>query len=132
MDDGCTLLSLEEVNELMPVNDTLEKDGAETGRLMLPTEEDWRELRDKCVWEWCMSPAGYKVTGKTGEFIFIPADGIEVTEGGKHVRYGGSEYGDYWTSTKGSLFTFQATKVEYDKVTQGERYSARLVYDPRN
>lgn len=130
-DDGCTLLTLDEVEELTP-QDSAFVDTSWINRYMLPTEEEWRELRDKCIWEWCMSPAGYKVTGKTREFIFIPADGIEVTEGGKHVRYGGSEYGDYWTSTKGSLFTFQATKVEYDKVTQGERYSARLVYDPRN
>ena len=61
---------------------TLEpKDDAATAKLgsrwRMPTPDDFRELIDKCNWEWAElnGVKGYKVTGTNGNFIFLPAAG---------------------------------------------------------
>ena len=122
--DGCALLSMwdirREVSELYG-------DSALTS-YQLPSPDDWRELRDRCDWQWTPSPAGYRVVGPSGNWIFLPADGVETEEkNGEHVKYGGGEYACYWTSDSIELFTFKDRNVEFDKVSPGERYSARLV-----
>ena len=40
---------------------------------MMPTIEQWQELRDECVWIW--SNNGYQVTGTNGKSIWLPAEG---------------------------------------------------------
>ena len=66
----------------------------------MPTDGEWTELRENCEWIWTDSyqttgVAGYWVTGKNGNTIFLPAAGW---------RYDGSlgragYYGDYWSSS---------------------------------
>jgi len=58
----------------------------------LPSIEQWKELRDNCIWTW--KGNGYNVKGKSGETIFLPADG------GRNVKLldVGSK-GYYWSST---------------------------------
>ena len=67
------------------------------GSWRLPTKAEFQELVDKCTWTWTTQGGhnGYKVTGKNGKSIFLPAAGY---------RYGASpnfvgEYGNYWSST---------------------------------
>ena len=63
----------------------------------LPTKADFWELENLCTWEGTELDGvrGYKITGKNGNSIFLPAAGwIE----GKTKESAGS-YGNYWTST---------------------------------
>lgn len=49
------------------------------GNWRMPTPEEWKELIESCSWTWTydqkMGKSGYKVTGKTGYSIFLPAAG---------------------------------------------------------
>ena len=67
------------------------------GSWRMPTKEEFKELIQKCKWEWTSQNGkkGYKVTGPNGNSIFLPAAGS---------RYGSSRYyagkdGLYWSST---------------------------------
>lgn len=66
----------------------------------IPTDEEWAELRTSCTWTWTEQDgmAGCKVTGPTGESIFLPATGYRY-EG---LLYDYGTHGDYWSS---SLYT---------------------------
>ena len=67
------------------------------GTWRLPTEAECDELLKKCTWTWTTQGghAGYKVTGKNGNSIFLPAagwrDGTSL--------YGTGSRGSYWSST---------------------------------
>ncbi len=67
------------------------------GTWRLPTASEIDELVNNCTWKWTSQGGvnGYKVTGKNGNSIFLPAAGY---------RYGSSLYiagsnGCYWSST---------------------------------
>lgn len=60
----------------------------------LPTKEQWAELKSNCLWTWTGN--GYKVKGKSGESIFLPAAGYRYCDGS--TGSGGS-CGYYWSST---------------------------------
>ena len=62
----------------------------------LPTKAELEDLRDKCTWEWVVLDGhkGYKVTGRNGNSIFLPAAGSHSGT----VAFDG-EYGCYWSST---------------------------------
>ncbi len=82
----------------------------------LPTKAEFRELKDKCTWTWTSQGGhnGYKVTGKNGNSIFLPAagapSGILATE-----------VGFYWSSTpyEGdsqfaySLYFYRSSSIVY-------------------
>lgn len=63
----------------------------------LPTDSECQELVDKCTWTWTTQGGheGYKVTGRNGNSIFLPAagwrDGTSLD--------GAGEGGDCWSST---------------------------------
>lgn len=57
---------------------------------LLPTKEQWEELKDKCVWE--RSNNGYKVTGTNGNAIFLPANGFTY-----NTEMYGVTGGYYWS-----------------------------------
>ncbi len=67
------------------------------GNWRIPTKQEQDELREKCKWEWTNMNGvnGYRVTGPSGKFIFLPAaglyDGIGVSLAGSH--------GYYWSSS---------------------------------
>ena len=67
------------------------------GSWRMPTKAEWYELVDNCTWTWTTQggQTGYKVTGKNGNSIFLPAasfrDGSSLD--------GQGEYGFYWSST---------------------------------
>lgn len=60
----------------------------------LPTKEQWEELKDICLWTWAGN--GYKVKGKSGESITLPAAGDRFCDG-TLSRVGSG--GNYWSST---------------------------------
>ena len=69
------------------------------GAWRMPTFDEFKELEDKCTWEWTTLNGvyGYQVTGPNGNSIFLPAAGD---------RYDSEVYkcslGYYWSSTLGS------------------------------
>ena len=60
----------------------------------LPTQEQWQELKDKCLWIWTGS--GYNVKGRNGESIMLPAAGFRSC-GGSMQHIGSA--GFYWSDT---------------------------------
>ena len=63
----------------------------------MPTPAEIKELVEKCTWEWTTvnNVNGYKVTGKNGNSIFLPAAGVMFD---KNPYYGG-KYGYYLSNT---------------------------------
>ena len=57
-------------------------------------KEQFEELKNNCLWT--RQGNGYKVQGKTGESIFLPAAGYRYCDGSS---YNGGSYGGYWSST---------------------------------
>lgn len=62
----------------------------------LPSKEQLQELKDNCLWTW--QGNGYKVKGKSGESIFLPAAGYRTCDGSSYYVGTG---GYYWLSTSG-------------------------------
>ena len=61
----------------------------------LPTEDEIRELLEKCIWTWTTqgSKKGYKVTGLNGNSIFLPAAGWY-----NGISFCGYDMGSYWSA----------------------------------
>ncbi len=62
------------------------------GNWRMPTEEECRELLDKCVWT--KSNCGYEVKGSNGNSIFLPAAGCH-----SYSVYGSGVACYYWSSS---------------------------------
>lgn len=60
----------------------------------LPTKEQLEELKNDCLWTW--QGNGYKVKGKNGESIFLPASGCRYCDG---KVFGIGLEGCYWSFT---------------------------------
>lgn len=60
----------------------------------LPTKEQLEELQNNCLWTWTGN--GYKVKGKNGESIVLPAAGCRSCDG---ALGGVGSGGSYWSST---------------------------------
>lgn len=87
------------------IYNAVEYDAARTnwgGNWRLPTQMEFLELKDHCVWEWTTlnGNLGYKVTSmKNGNSIFLPFAGSCI---GKGHWSGRNNYGCYWSSTPNS------------------------------
>ena len=66
------------------------------GNWRMPTMPEFRELLFECRWEWTSRNGvkGYKVSGKNGNSIFLPAAGEKWYDEIKYTE----ECGYYWTS----------------------------------
>jgi hypothetical protein len=72
------------------------------GSWRMPTEEEFRELEDKCIWTWTVQNGvkGYKVTGPNGNSIFLPSAGYRTS--GKIIGstcLNAGSVGSYWSSS---------------------------------
>jgi len=67
------------------------------GSWRMPTVEEWEELKNNCDWRWTEEDGhcGYKVTGRNGAGIFLPAAGQRVGGG----RIGVGLDGEFWSSS---------------------------------
>lgn len=74
----------------------------------MPTASEMRELRDNCDWKWTNEKGiyGYRVTGKNGNSIFLPASGFKLN----NRTFDEGSYGYYWSSGSGS----QANYLEFN------------------
>ncbi len=101
------------------------------GSWRLPSQDEMKELLDKCDWEWTSikGVSGFKVKSRiNGNSIFLPAagnfDGTSVSNQGS--------YGAYWTgtvrpssdhSTAGNLYFVKSVK----STQWGNRYLGRVI-----
>ena len=84
-------------------NDFLFLDAAQAhwgSRWRMPTWADYKELVDRCTWQWTTldSKSGYKVIGPNGNSIFLPAAG---ERDGSALNYV-DQRGVYWLGTYSS------------------------------
>ena len=104
------------------------------GSWRLPTKAEFQELIDKCTWTWTTQGGhnGYKVTGKNGKSIFLPAAGWRSGSS----PYDVGERGGYWSSTPdeggidGAYGLFFSSSIHYT-TWDGRRfgYSVRPVVE---
>lgn len=77
----------------------------------LPTEEEMKELIKECAWEWreMNGVEGCKVTGPSGNSIFLPAAG----NWGTHSSGDIGREGNYWTSIPNNTDRWGAREDAY-------------------
>ena len=82
------------------------------GDWRMPTLSEVNELKEHCTWEWTSVNGvdGYKVTGKNGNSIFLPAAGYRT--GDQFVGVGSGGY--YWTSSVYPDYWFSVFELEFD------------------
>ena len=78
----------------------------------MPTKAEFEELIYDCKWEWTKQgeAEGYKVTGKNGNSIFLPAAGWR---NGTSLDYRGAD-GHYWSSTPHESGSSYAYYLSFD------------------
>ena len=85
------------------------------GRWRMPTIADFRELMNKCTWTFTTVNGvnGYRVKGRNGNSIFLPASGYVFAS----RRYEYNEQGYYWSSTPDGKDSQNAINlyISYDK-----------------
>ena len=105
------------------------------GSWRMPTNEEWAELIDGCLWEWAMyeDVNGYKVyCFESGKTIFLPAAGIrdwrEFVDGG--------DIGHYWSSSLDEDYPCGAWSVDFisgdvgmGSIDRCDGLSVRPIYD---
>ena len=99
------------------------------GSWRLPTKAELEELETKCTWTWTTQGGhnGYKVTGKNGKSIFLPAAGWRNGTSPDSV----GEYGNYWSSSSDEGDAYYAYYLYFYSsnhyVDWGYRYLGRSV-----
>ena len=83
------------------------------GSWRMPTETEFLELIEQCTWSLVTQNGvkGYKVTGKNGNAIFLPAAGTTNEEEFVNIGIGGY----YWTSSLSSLMPYDARYMYFYK-----------------
>ena len=93
------------------------------GSWRIPTAAECQELVDNCTWTWITQGRrkGYRVTGKNGNSIFLPATGWYY---GSSPDYQG-ELGRYWSSTPRESNTGGAYDLDFNSLGPYEAWSYR-------
>ena len=87
----------------------------------MPTAAEIQELIDNCKWTWSAQKGyvGYKITGPSGNSIFLPAAGYR-SDG---ELFCGGEYGYYFTSNPDEKYQDCAIVLRTDET---ETFGRRL------
>ena len=98
--------SVDDITSLQHSDDPCKK--LVTYTWMMPTKDNFDELMSECTWTPVTQNGvkGYKVTGKNGKYIFLPAAGYK---NGADLENGGT-YGYYWSK---DLFTNYPSRANY-------------------
>ena len=96
----------------------------------IPTEDEWNKLLQECTWEWIIYKGinGYKVTGKNGNSIFLPAIGYDGSTNGYY--YVGTQH-SYAYSYTAQRITLSETKHIFENNMSQAMFSIRPVKDER-
>lgn len=83
------------------------------GQYRTPTQTEMQELIDHCTWSYSSlnGTSGYKITGPSGNYIFLPITG--------YYDYGeisNDAIGYYWTSTPYSTDNYDSEQWKYSKM----------------
>lgn len=77
----------------------------------LPTEEEFKELKEKCTWQYIETNnlQGYRVIGPNGESIFFPfagftIDGINRRDAAEIYKV--NNYGHYWSGESRGTYAY--------------------------
>ena len=98
------------------------------GKWRMPTEAEWKELTERCVWTWTSLNGvnGMLVTATNGNSIFLPAAGNR-SGSGSHLNNAGS-VGRYWSSSLGTDYPDYARYVDFDSDDVGRVWVYCLRY----
>lgn len=94
------------------------------GKWRMPTSEEMEELLSKCSWKLTTlnGVKGWRVTGTTGNAIFLPASGLYIDD---HIN-GKDLYCHYWTSSLSVSWSTDGKKLttgsDYTKLLGDKRY----------
>lgn len=93
------------------------------GKWRMPTNGEMIEFKSNCTWTWTILNGvyGYKVVGKNGNSIFLPAAGCRV---GFDLNHAG-EFGFYWSSTLGSTQPTFSNNLYFDLSNKSTGISLR-------
>ena len=88
------------------------------GDWRMPTTNEMRELRENCDWKWTKNNGiyGYKVTGKNGNSIFLPASGFSLNDRTFDV----SSWGYYWSSSSSNTANVLEFDIDNNKISSSE------------
>ena len=92
---------------LDPIDDVARQNWG--GEWRTPSMSEWEEMELNCSWTWSTQDGrnGYKVIGKNGNSIFLPAAGNRL---GSSLFNDGS-YGYYWSSSLNTAYPYSAKSV---------------------
>ena len=88
------------------------------GKWRMPTKEEFKELKEKCQWQWLYGNGryGYIVKGPNGNSIFLPAAGRR--DGKKLILensyFDNSKVGYYWSSSLDASSPADAWDLDFD------------------
>lgn len=102
----------------------LEDDAAHVnlgGSWRMPTDAEWRELKDNCAWTWFTQDGvnGWLVSASNGNSIFFPAAGLRVSTDLNYVCSRGS----YWSSSFYTDYPYYAWDMYMDSTSVGCGFS---------
>ena len=100
----------------------------------IPSISQFKELLEKCSWEWNDSKMGYLVTGPSGKSIFIPVSGENISFPGN--LYSMVTFGLLWTneayydysSQENTLFYFNSQTYKLIFYKTNKQSPIRLVH----
>jgi uncharacterized protein (TIGR02145 family) len=77
----------------------------------LPTEEEFKELKEKCTWQYIETNnlQGYRVIGPNGESIFFPFAGFTIDGLNRREAteiYKVNNYGHYWSGESRGTYAY--------------------------
>lgn len=102
------------------------------GTWRMPTKAEQEELRNKCSWTWTTQNGvnGYKVVGRNGNSIFLPAAGRRWNDRFEDVSW----QAVFWSSSLVSAAPFLALGLSFDwhtvtlsAISRSNGYSVRAV-----
>lgn len=86
------------------------------GKWRIATQSEFQELISACIWTWEERNGyyGYKVTGPSGNSIFLPTTGYR-----RGFSWYNSDKGYYWTGTMRSSTSPYPYVLNFDKANKG-------------
>lgn len=86
------------------------------GTWRIPTEDEWRELIDKCTW--FREGDAFRVTGPSGHSILLPMGGVYRPSSWNYdasgsIMFNRNSLGAYWCADIGTINLMNARSVEF-------------------